>query len=327
MNILRKTILSALFLATSVLFADAQTQTTREEYIEKYKSIAIAHMEHYGIPASITMAQGILESSCGNSHLSRTSNNHFGIKCKKNWTGEKVYHDDDEKGECFRKYPTVEESYRDHAEFLDKSPRYDSLFVYSSSDYRSWARGLKAAGYATAPDYAERLVRIIEENKLYLLDRENGEKLYAESHGAVPTETSTEVPATGREDGVNPNAYRVTINAHRGYNVYRTNNVCYIIAKEGDRFEHIASLFAVSAKNLRRYNDVAASTQPEKGDIVFIERKRKSWEGNVLLHTVRHDETLHDIAQAYGIRERSLLKLNRLNPDSKLVNGQTIKVR
>ena len=283
-------------------------------------------MEHYGIPASITMAQGILESNSGNSHLSLTSNNHFGIKCKKNWTGEKVYHDDDEKGECFRKYPSVEDSYRDHAEFLDKSPRYDSLFVYSSTDYRSWARGLKAAGYATAPDYAERLVRIIEENKLYLLDREEGQKLYAEAHGAEPT-IEAEMPAMGREDGVNPNAYRVTINAHRGYNVYRTNNVCYILAKEGDLYEHIASLFAISAKVLRRYNDVAPEAQPSKGDIIFIERKRKAWEGNVLMHTVRHDETLYDIAQAYGIRLRSLARINRLGVEAQLSNGQTIKVR
>ena len=326
MIILRKTIISLLFLAALPLFANTQTQMTREEYIEKYKNIAIAHMEHYGIPASITMAQGILESSNGNSPLSRSSNNHFGIKCKKYWTGEKVYHDDDEKGECFRKYPSVEASYRDHAEFLDKSPRYDSLFVYSSTDYRSWARGLKAAGYATAPDYAERLVRIIEENKLFLLDQENGQKLYAESHGALPIEES-EMPAMGSEDGVNPDAFRVTINAHRGYNVYRTNNVCYILAKEGDRYEHIASLFAVSAKSLRRYNDVEPSAQPEKGDIIFIERKRKAWEGNVLLHTVRHDESLHQVAQAYGIRMRSLAKLNRLKPEAKLINGQTLKVR
>ena len=118
------------------------------------KSIAVAHMERYGIPASITMAQGILESDCGNSRLSIMSNNHFGIKCKRNWTGEKVYHDDDAKGECFRSYPTVEASYQDHAEFLDTQPRYDSLFAYSPTDYKSWARGLKAAGYATAPDYA-----------------------------------------------------------------------------------------------------------------------------------------------------------------------------
>ena len=325
MNILRKTILSLLFLVTIPLFANAQTQLTREEYIEKYKHIAIAHMEYYGIPASITMAQGILESNSGNSQLSRTSNNHFGIKCKKNWTGEKVYHDDDEKGECFRKYPSVEESYRDHAEFLDKSPRYDSLFVYSSSDYRSWARGLKAAGYATAPDYAERLVRIIEENKLYLLDRNEGVKLYAEALNTPTTEI--EMPAMGHEDGVNPNAYRVTINAHRGYNVYRTNDVCYVLAKEEDKYEHIASLFEISAKVLRRYNDMKPNSQPEKGDIVFIERKRKAWEGNVLLHTVRHGETLYEISQAYGIRLRSLARLNRLSLEATITNGQTIKVR
>ena len=156
----------------------AQVRQTREEYISRYMSIAVAHMERYGIPASITMAQGILESDCGNSLLSMKSNNHFGIKCKRNWTGEKVYHDDDAKGECFRSYPSVEASYQDHAEFLDSQPRYDSLFAYPSDDYKSWARGLKAAGYATAPDYAQRLVRVIEENQLYLLDRPDGMRLY-----------------------------------------------------------------------------------------------------------------------------------------------------
>ena len=136
---------------------NAQTRQTKEEYIERYKHIAIDHMERYGIPASITMAQGILESDSGNSNLARRSNNHFGIKCKKDWKGQRVYHTDDAPDECFRKYDSVEESYEDHANFLDKSPRYDSLFAYSNTDYRSWARGLKAAGYATAPDYAQRL--------------------------------------------------------------------------------------------------------------------------------------------------------------------------
>jgi len=142
-------LLSGILLCISVQLG-AQVRQTREEYISRYMPIAIAHMERYGIPASITMAQGILESDCGNSLLSMKSNNHFGIKCKRNWTGDKVYHDDDAKGECFRSYPSVEASYRDHAEFLDSQPRYDSLFAYSSDDYKSWARGLKAAGYATA---------------------------------------------------------------------------------------------------------------------------------------------------------------------------------
>ena len=141
-------LLSGILLCISVQLG-AQVRQTREEYISRYMPIAIAHMERYGIPASITMAQGILESDCGNSLLSMKSNNHFGIKCKRNWTGDKVYHDDDAKGECFRSYPSVEASYRDHAEFLDSQPRYDSLFAYSSDDYKSWARGLKAAGKKT----------------------------------------------------------------------------------------------------------------------------------------------------------------------------------
>ncbi len=160
---------------------------TREEYIDRYKSIAVAQMERYGIPASITMAQGILESDSGNSRLSLESNNHFGIKCKRNWTGPKVYHDDDAKDECFRAYESVEASYHDHAVFLDTQPRYDSLFAYSATDYKSWARGLKAAGYATAPDYAQRLVRLIESHKLYLLDQPNGSMSRACAARAIPT--------------------------------------------------------------------------------------------------------------------------------------------
>ena len=176
----KKAIYLALFaLAASAAQLAAQTRITKEEYIDRYKGIAIEHMERYGIPASITLAQGILESDSGNSTLARKSNNHFGIKCKSNWRGDRVYHDDDAKGECFRKYDTVEESYQDHADFLDQQPRYDSLFAYSSDDYRSWARGLKAAGYATAPDYAQRLIRIIEDNQLYLFDEDNGAALYA----------------------------------------------------------------------------------------------------------------------------------------------------
>lgn len=148
MIISRKAIALAAFVLAIAAGARAQVRLTREEYVDRYKHIAVAQMERYGIPASITMAQGILESDCGNSLLSMQSNNHFGIKCKRGWTGRKVYHDDDAKGECFRAYPSVEASYRDHAEFLDSQPRYDSLFAYDATDYRSWARGLKAAGYA-----------------------------------------------------------------------------------------------------------------------------------------------------------------------------------
>ena len=290
-------------------------------------------MERYGIPASITLAQGILESDCGNSLLSMRSNNHFGIKCKRDWTGEKVYHDDDAKGECFRAYPTVEASYHDHAEFLDKQPRYDSLFAYASDDYKSWARGLKAAGYATAPDYAQRLIRIIEESQLYLLDQPDGEARYARRYGlprdpeewfSSQTSVETASPATA----VDPDNYRVTINAHEGYNVYMTNGVHYILAKENDTFEQIGRKFRISARNLRRFNDLKdKQAQPVPGEVVYIERKKKRWEGNAQHHICREGETVYAVGQSYGIRMRSIERLNRLKKGERLEKGQQLRIR
>ena len=220
---MKKSILVAILFLSGFGALHAQTRQTREEYIDRYKHIAVAHMERYGIPASITLAQGILESDCGNSALSRSSNNHFGIKCKSDWTGRRVFHDDDARGECFRAYGSVEASYEDHARFLDSQPRYDSLFVYPADDYRSWARGLKAAGYATAPDYAQRLCRIIEETQLYLLDRPQGEALYAARNRSRAEQAvegfeagSSVNPLTPvNEERIDPDDFRVTINAYK----------------------------------------------------------------------------------------------------------------
>lgn len=337
MNISKKAILLAGILlgALQVVPAQGPVRQTREEYVDRYKSIAVAQMERYGIPASITMAQGILESDCGNSWLSLQSNNHFGIKCKRNWTGEKIYYDDDAKGECFRCYPSVEASYHDHAEFLDSQPRYDSLFAYSPTDYKSWARGLKAAGYATAPDYAHRLVRIIEENRLYLLDQPDGERLYAASRAGGLTDperwfadqSSMEVTASGSST-IDPDNYRVTINAHNGYNVYQTNGVHYVLAKEGDTFENIGRKFRLSARNLRKFNDLKdKKAQPMTDEAVYIERKKKRWEGNARTHVCREGETAYSIGQSYGVRTRSIEKLNRLKPGSVLEEGQQIRIK
>lgn len=337
MNISKKAILLAGILlgALQVVPAQGPVRQTREEYVDRYKSIAVAQMERYGIPASITMAQGILESDCGNSWLSLQSNNHFGIKCKRNWTGEKIYYDDDAKGECFRCYPSVEASYHDHAEFLDSQPRYDSLFAYSPTDYKSWARGLKAAGYATAPDYAHRLVRIIEENRLYLLDQPDGERLYAASRAGGLTDperwfadqSSMEVTAGGSST-IDPDNYRVTINAHNGYNVYETNGVHYVLAKEGDTFENIGRKFRLSARNLRKFNDLKdKKAQPMTDEAVYIERKKKRWEGNARTHVCREGETAYSIGQSYGVRTRSIEKLNRLKPGSVLEEGHQIRIK
>ena len=311
----------------------AQSRQTPEEYVDRYKHIAVEQMERYGIPASITMAQGILESDSGNSSLAQRSNNHFGIKCKSNWRGDRVYHDDDAKGECFRAYPSVEASYADHAEFLDSQPRYDSLFAYASDDYKSWARGLKAAGYATAPDYAQRLVRIIEENQLYLLDRRDGERLYAQRYGLsrdpeewFASQSSVENPSP--TTAIDPDNYRVTINAHEGYNVYVTNSVHYVLAKDKDTFENIGAKFRISARNLRRFNDLKdKKAQPLPGETVYIERKKKRWEGNARHHICREGETAYSVAQSYGIRMRSIERLNGLQKNQTLEKGRQIRIQ
>ena len=331
---MKKSILVAILFLSGFGALHAQTRQTREEYVDRYMHIAVAHMERYGIPASITLAQGILESDCGNSLLAMKSNNHFGIKCKTGWKGERVYHDDDAKGECFRAYPSVEASYEDHAEFLDSQPRYDSLFAYASDDYKSWARGLKAAGYATAPDYAQRLIRIIEESQLYLLDRPDGERLYATRFGLErnPEEwfsSQSSVEEVARtEAAVDPDNYRVTINAHQGYNVYVTNGVHYVLAKENDTFENIGRKFRLSPRNLRKFNDLKdKKAQPMTGEVVYIERKKKRWEGNAHTHICRQGETAYAVGQSYAIRTRSIEKLNKLRKDEELAAGREIRIK
>ncbi len=338
---MRKIASILLMLFVVVVSVEAQEQKpvrrqTRQEYVEKYKSIAIAHMKRYGIPASITMAQGILESDSGNSPLSRSSNNHFGIKCKKHWTGDRVYHDDDAKGECFRAYPSVEASYEDHAKFLDESPRYDSLFAYPSDDYRRWARGLKAAGYATAPDYADRLISIIESMKLYLLDRPaeaQTEKKSDDKANEVIKESASKVEVDARnvvavsDEQVNPNDFRVTVNSHKGYGVYRSNQISYIVAKEGDTIESIGKVFDITPSLLRQFNDLGKVDKIDKGDIIYIEPKKEAWLGDMMQHEVKMGENLYIISQRYGIRLRSLEKLNKLTDDEAVKAGDIIRLK
>ena len=327
MKKIRFTIVYIIFATLASITSTTLARQTREEYIERYKSIAVAHMERYGIPASITMAQGILESDAGNSALSISSNNHFGIKCKKNWTGRKVYHDDDAKGECFRAYPSVEESYQDHAEFLDSSPRYDSLFSYPSNDYRSWARGLKAAGYATAPDYAERLVAIIEKYNLHLLDQQDGDAVYSSGKNAKQNAEYFALQSNIiRQEAVGIDPFRISSSVHKGYNVYRTNNTYYVVAKKDDTYATLGKTFAISERMLRRFNDATKTDTLKENDIVYIERNKERWMGDALLHEVRKDEDLHSLSQSFGIRKNRLARLNRLRNNA-LQEGQTIRIR
>lgn len=331
---------------------------TPEEYIYRWRATAVENMEVYGIPASITMAQAILESGFGNGYLARVANNHFCIKCKKSWTGRTITHADDRPDDCFRVYDTAEESFADHADFLCSGERYDFLFAYDITDYKSWAKGLKKAGYATAEDYAERLIGVVERYNLALLDKKGGialydeylaEKLGVKSEVTVQevqpapqltsdeqsvevsaeesVEQSTSLHIAYSDKGVDPNNFRVTINSHAGYNVYRTNGTFYIVANEGDTYEHIGKLFELSPKLLRRFNDVKKPAQPAANDIVYIEPKMASWSGEQMLHTVVAGETLYSISQMYGIRLKALTRLNKVYKNMELVEGQTIRLR
>ncbi len=331
----------ALILALSVMaVAVAQSRQTRAEYVDKYKEIAIKHMERYGIPASITMAQGILESDSGNSNLAKKSNNHFGIKCKSGWTGRSVRHDDDAPQECFRAYDDVEESYRDHAEFLDTGQRYDTLFLHSHTDYKRWARGLKAAGYATAPHYADMLIKIIEEEKLFLLDYEGGAQMYAQRDrytidnfdgtpaSRVNDASESVVAQMGDGEVIDPDNHRVTINAHKGYNVYRVNDIFYVEAKEDDSIENIASKFDIWRYNLRRFNDLERGAPLVKGEVIYIEEKRSSWRGDNATHTTSEGETISSLSQLYGVKQKALRRLNDLKrTEHQLEKGRVIKLR
>lgn len=327
---------------------------TPEEYIFKWRDIAVEHMEIYGIPASITMGQAILESGYGNGYLARVANNHFCIKCKSSWTGATITYADDDPNDCFRVYESVEDSFRDHADFLNTGSRYQFLFAYDADDYKNWAKGLKKAGYATAPDYAERLIGVIEKYNLALLDKKNGVALYddylasqnkvdisalqqqvaehakeevAESVADAKSDVATDIATAYADKGIDPNNFRVTINAHKGYNVYLTNRTHYIVAKSGDTFESLSKLFKVSASNLRRFNDVTKDVQPAEGDIIYIERKLAAWMGEELLHSVKSGETLYQISQLYGIRLKNLQKINRLRGNMPLTEGRTIRLQ
>jgi len=333
---------------------DEWVKLTPEEYIYRWRETAIENMESYGIPASITMGQAFLESGFGNGYLARVANNHFCIKCKSSWTGRTITHADDRPDDCFRVYDTPEESFADHADFLSTGSRYEFLFAYATDDYKSWAKGLKKAGYATAPDYAERLIGVIERYHLYLFDRQGGLKLYddylanelnldpaalrpqdtAEPKDGGVTSPVVDIPEVPRDvtiayadRGIDPNNFRVSINSHFGYNVFRTNGAHYIITKKGDSYERIGELFEVSPATLRKFNDVDGRTQPADGDVLYIERKAARWNGEGMFHKVVAGETLHLISQIYGIRLTQLSKLNKIRPTTTLVEGQNIRLR
>ena len=273
-----------LILIISCLTLQAQTRNKQyEDYIKKYRELAVEEMKKYHIPASITLAQGLLESGAGQSTLARKSNNHFGIKCGSDWRGKTVSHDDDARGECFRAYKHPKDSYEDHSKFLAGRPRYASLFNLNITDYKGWARGLKKAGYATNPRYADQLIGIIELYELYKYDDKNYLKWLKK----------------------NPNPHQT----------YIANDLLYIVVRAGDSWKSISQEFDISQKKLRKYNDLYKGYALQVGDILYLEKKNKKADKEHIVHVLRAGESMYSISQKYGIRLKNLYKLNKMDED------------
>ncbi len=296
-------------------------QISREEYILTYKEIAIDQMERYGIPASICMAQAILESNNGNSRLAREANNHFGIKCRNEWKGETIRHDDDARNECFRKYESPQESYADYAKFLDGSSRYDFLFDLQPNDYMGWAYGLKEAGYATNPQYPELLIRIIEENNLHLLDQ-GVDVTYSDIKKERERIT---IPETGARIDVDD--YIVTIDKSSGRQIRYNNGTQYVIVERGDTFASIAKDFRISVKKLLKYNDLPSEFALREGDALYVKKKSKRSENGYLTYVVREGDSMHSISQQFGIRLQNLYRINNMSVSDTIRSGQQIRLR
>lgn len=289
-----------IMLLFTAFYSLASEQDNRMEYVENYSSYAIQNMRMYRVPASITLAQGILESGSGNSELARKSNNHFGIKCGSHWTGGKTYHDDDAKNECFRTYKSVLDSYNDHSKFLTTNNRYINLFTLQIDDYKSWAKGLSKAGYATNPNYASRLINIIEDLKLYSFD-----------------------------EGIKHPKPLQEYASSQGHNVLSLNNLNIVKAKNGDTYYKLAKRFGLTLRQIHKYNFMKQNNQEilKTGDIVYLEPKRYRSKNNKFVVLSKNSSPI-EISQLQGIRLNSLMRKNHFSsPDEQLRKGEKVFLR
>jgi hypothetical protein len=271
-------------------------------YIEKYKDLAIKQMKEYKIPASITLAQALLESGAGRSDLAHSSNNHFGIKCHADWKGKRIYRRDDNPKDCFRRYETIEDSYEDHSRFLCNHSRYSVLFSYNITDYEAWARGLQKCGYATDKAYANKLINYIEVYQLYLYDYKS---------------TSSKKNKDRKTSG-EPRRMRPT---------YITHGLLYVEAEANDSFEKIAYDMGFKLKNLLKYNEAPENFPLKKGDIVYLEMKKKKASVPYYEYIVKIGDSMHRISQRYGIRLKNLYKMNKKDANYVPTEGDVLRLR
>lgn len=311
--------------ATPALGQPPGQRFTAEEYISEWKEVAVKKMKEHGIPASITLAQGLLESGNGNSELARQGNNHFGIKCTPDWTGGRTYHDDDKKDDCFRKYKDAAQSYEDHAKFLQK-PRYASLFELKSTDYEGWAKGLKKAGYATDPNYPTKLINLIERYELHKLDKGIDVTYKPKpATGSIASKPAATKPAA-RKPGRRANEGDV-VNFSTGRAVESfEGRIKYVTTKEGDDFRKLAQDLEMTHGMIARWNDMDKNAKLQAGQRVYIQPKRNASK-TAAEHVAVAGETLWDVSQTYGVKLSKLAKYNGLGEDAKLAAGQRIALR
>lgn len=311
-----------------------------KKYIDKYKDLAIFEMQRTGVPASITLAQGILESGCGESELSKSSNNHFGIKCKIEWQGERVFANDDELNECFRKYLDVSESYKDHSNFLKTRAHYASLFNLEPTDYESWAYGLKKAGYATEKSYADRLIGIIENHNLnsytlLALDKNYVPKVNTPAYVVNQTNKKTKTIATTvvedekdvvASKNIKTNS-KVQLAKNTSYpnSIFEINNSKVIYADAGTSLLAIAQQNNVSYNKLIHFNDLDNIDILDQDQLIFLEKKQKK--GDKDFHKVTEGESLYDIAQKAGVRLEFLADYNGLEKNCFPLAGEKIYLK
>jgi LysM repeat protein len=305
--------------------APAAVSNAAGEYVNNYRDLAVSEMRRTGVPASITLAQGMLESDYGRSSLARLGNNHFGIKCHKDWTGQTIRKNDDRRNECFRKYRRPEDSFYDHSDFLKAGSRYSFLFELDPLDYKAWARGLKKAGYATNPDYANLLIRKIEENRLYDYDRGFTASVRKPAE-KVPVKDTLITSGTVIKQPVQNVEGTITFGdvLAKAPRIMENNRIQYIIVKDGDTKEKLEKDFQLLKWELARFNDLSENFIPVPGQILYLEPKRDKAETGIEYHTASGGETMHMISQKYGIRLKSLLEMNRMEAGIEPSTGQKI---
>lgn len=303
---------------SAIVYAQKQNRAYIN-YIEKFHEFAETQQREYGIPASITLAQGLLESGAGHSILAVEANNHFGIKCH-NWQGEGIYADDDLKNECFRKYKSAIDSYEDHSAFLINGKRYASLFTLNTTDYQNWAHGLKKAGYATDPAYAYKLISIIENYELYKYDTEKD---------AQPLrDPKTREVIYNKPKTVDYQEFSMgVINPYGEHKILQNNGVKFIIAVKGDTYNSIADELRISENKLRKYNEIEENMPLIAGQRVYIKAKKKKASKGIDTYMIRRGDSMYSISQEFGVKIQSLYDMNKMPYSEGAKEGKVLKMR